>query len=480
MAVVLYVDEDADRAVGTATAMERAASALTVHARTDPEAAVDRVDARAVDCVAVGGCLRTDDGRPLRRVVDEQYPDLPVLVVGDGAGSGAGDPLPRDGEALATAVLDAVDTATGTTAYAETLTELHAVATDLLTSASVDEICERTVTAAERILDFDLCVVNVAEDGYLVPRATSAGLDPEGVAVMDTEEGIAGKTFQSGESLRVENLHADPDATPKGDYRSALSIPVGDRGVFQAVARDTGSFEQRDVELAELLISHATNALDRLDREAALRRRNDRLEEFASIVSHDLRNPLHVAEGHLELARAGHDSDHLAAVADAHDRMGALIEDLLTLARQGERATETEPVDLADTAEAAWTAVGGDDATLRVESERTVRADPVLLRQVLENLLKNSVDHGGDVVRVGDCDEGFYVADDGPGIPPEDRDQVFEAGYSTAEDGTGFGLRIVEQAARAHGWTVAVTGSDTGGARFEITGVTRGEPDLDR
>jgi signal transduction histidine kinase len=92
---------------------------------------------------------------------------------------------------------------------------------------------------------------------------------------------------------------------------------------------------------------------------------------------------------------------------------------------------------------------------------------------LLENLFSNAVEHDdGDVtVTIGDTADGFYVADDGPGIPEERREDVFEAGYSTAEDGTGFGLRIVGQIARAHGWSVRATGSAAGGARFEIGGI---------
>jgi signal transduction histidine kinase len=74
------------------------------------------------------------------------------------------------------------------------------------------------------------------------------------------------------------------------------------------------------------------------------------------------------------------------------------------------------------------------------------------------------------VGELADCD-GFYVADDGPGIPADERETVFESGYSTAADGTGFGLSIVEEIASAHGWAVRVTDSAEGGARFEVAGV---------
>ena len=80
-------------------------------------------------------------------------------------------------------------------------------------------------------------------------------------------------------------------------------------------------------------------------------------------------------------------------------------------------------------------------------------------------------DHEDVTIRVGDLADGFYVADDGPGIPEERRDEVFQAGYSTSEAGTGFGLAIVRQIAEGHGWAVRATDASDGGARFEFTGV---------
>jgi signal transduction histidine kinase len=74
-------------------------------------------------------------------------------------------------------------------------------------------------------------------------------------------------------------------------------------------------------------------------------------------------------------------------------------------------------------------------------------------------------------VAVGDLDGGFFVEDDGSGIPETDRKQVFERSYTTSEDGTGFGLAIVEGIVEAHDWEIVVTEGADGGARFEITGV---------
>ena len=228
-------------------------------------------------------------------------------------------------------------------------------------------------------------------------------------------------------------------------------------------------------------IAVSQNITERKKRERELARQNGRLEEFASVVSHDLRNPLNVAEGHLNLLREECESERLDAVANAHDRMNALIDDLLTLAREGNEVGSLESVDLATCAQRCWRNVETDDATMNLRTDRTVRADRSRLQQLLENLIRNAVEHGstsnrtgdddGVTITVGDCPGGFYVADDGSGIPEADRETVFDAGYTTSADGTGFGLRIVEQVATAHGWSIRAVESADGGARFEITGV---------
>ncbi|MFB6227748.1 MAG: nitrogen regulation protein NR(II), partial [Halobacteriales archaeon] len=212
---------------------------------------------------------------------------------------------------------------------------------------------------------------------------------------------------------------------------------------------------------------------ERKEYEQGLEAQNERLEEFTSIVSHDLRSPLGVAEGHLELAEATEDSEHLEKATDAIERSQTLIDDLLTLAREGNRVDETERVSVAKIAESSWQTVEMARATLDVGDPGIIKADRSRVQELFENLYRNAVEHGGDdvTVAVGAMDSGFYVADTGPGIPESEREDVFGAGYSTNPDGTGFGLRIVEQIVEAHGWEVTVTGSEQGGARFEFTGV---------
>jgi len=260
---------------------------------------------------------------------------------------------------------------------------------------------------------------------------------------------------------------------------------------------------------------------ERKRREQELERQNERLDHFASMVGHDLRNPLTVAAGQLALAEAKADSDvaveHIEAAQRAHERMDAMVEDLLTLARSGQRVEETESVELATLVREAWTHAEVEASTLdlAVPDEVRIEADPDRLLHVFENCFRNAAEHGSAdnrtaprsddatehdptggrpgaddaaghnddtvTVRVGLLDDAtddcrdFFIEDDGPGIPADERDSVFEHGYTTGEDGTGLGLFIVRDIVDAHGWDVSVTEGTDGGARFEVTGVDPGD-----
>ena len=227
-----------------------------------------------------------------------------------------------------------------------------------------------------------------------------------------------------------------------------------------------------DIEDEDSFVVISRDITEQTEREQRLSTQNKRLDEFASIVSHDLRTPLGVAEGHLELAQDTCESKHLAKAANAIDRSQTLIDDLSTLAREGKAVAEVEPVALADVAERSWQTTETGSATLEIDTAQAIRADRSRLQELFENLYRNAVEHGGDdvTVSVEQTSSGFCVSDTGSGVPETEREAVFEAGYSTDADGTGFGLRIVERIAEAHGWDVAVGESEQGGARFEFTG----------
>ncbi|RBI63031.1 hypothetical protein DMJ13_00270 [halophilic archaeon] len=203
------------------------------------------------------------------------------------------------------------------------------------------------------------------------------------------------------------------------------------------------------------------------------RQRERKLEQFASVVSHDLRNPLSIAQMYLTMAREEDDPDDFDEVERAHDRMETIIQTLLAMARDGQTIGEPASVSLSSVVEGAWGNVETSDATLVLDvADRTLSADGNRLQTVFENLFRNAVEHGDEdgEIRVGVFDGGFYVEDDGPGIPPSERREVFEYGNSSS-GGTGFGLAIVREIVEAHGWDVTVTDATGGGARFEVRGV---------
>ena len=221
---------------------------------------------------------------------------------------------------------------------------------------------------------------------------------------------------------------------------------------------------------------------DRKQRERQLEEQNQRLEEFADVVSHDLRNPLGTAEGWAEAADDALDSSEpnietaemaLDHIDTAHERMEELIEVLLTMARQGQTVDDPEPVSLADCASEAWETADTGEMELNVDIDRTVGGDAARLRQAFENLFRNANDHSGaSTVTVTRTPDGFAIEDDGDGVDDADEESLFEFGYTTDEDGTGIGLAVVKRIINAHGWQIAVGESDEGGACFEITGVS--------
>ena len=358
---------------------------------------------------------------------------------------------------------------------------LHESARQLMAAEDADEACSVAVEAASETLGLPVSGIHLLREGKLVPVAwTAATEDLFGGAPpsYDEDDEDVWRAFEEGEPRTIAPIESSRLAS-EDSVDAVLAMPLGERGIFLSAAPSADAFDEQVIELAGVLAATVETALERVERErvlrereAALERQNERLEEFTSVVSHDLRSPLSVAQGNLELALETDDHSYLEKVADAHDRMSAMIDDLLTLARQGQVVGAAEPVEVGRAARLAWDAVDARSATLEADETATVEADPDRLVQLLENLLRNAVEHGSSdaTIEVGalDGEPGFYVADDGEGIPPRERERILEHGYTTAQQGTGFGLTIVREIVQAHDWELSITDSEAGGARFEI------------
>ena len=344
---------------------------------------------------------------------------------------------------------------------------------------------ERTSARLEALYEDSPDMINIHDEaGEIVDAnpvmAAELGYDREEIVEMDVweidtdmdpAEAIdVWQSLEMGETHRLETTFRRADGTTFPVEVQIRRVDVQGEDRFLATSRDIS---------------------ERKAYERRIERENERLDEFASIVSHDLRNPLNVLSGYLRLARETGNESYFERCDTALDEMERLIADVLTLARQGDAVGSVDPVSLGELATRhatdAFGSIGddgggdgadaGDDADdsveVAVETKGDVLADPGRLKRLLQNLFRNAAEHGGDRVVVGDLSDGFYVADNGPGIPENRRDEVFESGHTTSESGTGFGLAIVERIAEAHGWEVTLTAGADGGARFEFTGVER-------
>ncbi|MES3161469.1 MAG: PAS domain-containing protein [Halorubrum sp.] len=259
---------------------------------------------------------------------------------------------------------------------------------------------------------------------------------------------------------------SEPDAAPSFEYRYRTA--EGDWVWLESRVRSLPD----DAAVGHLVIN-SRDVSDRKQRERRLADRNDRLDRFASIVSHDLRSPLSVVQASMEMAQHTGDLEPLARGERAADRIDRLATELLTLARQGDGIDDPTEFSLAAIAHDAWDVAGTPEGDLVVGADATIHGDPGRLRQAFENLFRNSAEHGWDddrrgagddavddewtpTVVVSATDDGFVVADDGTGIDPEHRTAVFDFGFTTSDAGTGYGLDIVQEVVESHGWTIRV------------------------
>jgi Signal transduction histidine kinase len=369
----------------------------------------------------------------------------------------------------------------------ETLASLHHATQELLTKTDTENAAETAVEYIDDVVGFSIAAIWLYDEDRdaLEPVGwtdTAGNLFDTHPTYAADDEALSWEAFESGEPRYVPDVHDEADRyNAETPIRSELIVPLGRYGVLNIGSTEPNALDADDRTIARLWGASVTMVFVRIERERQLREREadiarerDRLEEFAGLVSHDLRTPLNVAQGHLEMVRAETDNEKLETAAAALDRMEALIADLLTLARHGEVVDDDEAVSLPTLVEEVGVTVGMETTQLTV-ADVTALADRSRLAQLFENLLGNARRHAGDDVRVTvgvlDDGEGFYVADDGPGIDAERREGVFEAGHTSVADGTGFGLKIVSEIAEAHGWSVDLVESDEGGARFEFRGV---------
>jgi len=164
------------------------------------------------------------------------------------------------------------------------ITDLHKIAIDFKKLKNEKEVCEMAIKAAENILDFNLCNIVLLKGKELIPSASSSDFEQEKISL--SKKSIAAKTYNEGKSFIIDDLQNNLEAAAvKSIYKSAISIPIGSFGVFQATASEKNSFSKNDLELAEILISHVIAALDRIDAQQEIQEHKDFLSNILEMQS---------------------------------------------------------------------------------------------------------------------------------------------------------------------------------------------------
>ncbi|MFB6087721.1 MAG: ATP-binding protein [Haloarculaceae archaeon] len=471
-----------------------------VTAASVPEA-LDAFDERRVDCVVSGHEIpdgegvRFHGGLALLRAVRDRNSSVPFVFFSDvdneeivrtAVTEGVSDVVTRYDDEAADRLLGRVEHAVArqrAERRADREQRINRVIRDVNQAlvradsrAEIEDTVCRTLTATDT---YHLAALGRYAEGAFRIHAAVPGTFPS--AGLPPAEALAGKVraYRGDDSDWAARLTDGTVATVP------VSFPGGRFGHLLVAAERRDAFDPTEREVLAELGETLAHALDAARVRSELERKNERLEHFASVLSHDLRNPLQVAFGRLGLLAAQRDSDHVDRIEESLQRMQELVDDILALIHHEEAALEPATIDLASISREAWNGVETGDATLAIDDGLgTVAADRSRLRQLFENLFRNAVEHGatstrqsdsGDTdatdgvrVRVVATDDGFAVCDDGPGIPEPERERVFELDYTTAAAGTGLGLAIVREVAADHGWDVTVGESEMGGARFEI------------
>ena len=347
------------------------------------------------------------------------------------------------------------------------------------TSATLEEKIERSISVGRERLGVDYGVLSYTGRGeYEVVGSTIQSGDYSTGSVHDLDTTWCRHVVEDENLLAVadagDSLYSDDIAREVTGLQCYIGAPITVDGETYGTLCFSGeqprdvSFDDDERRFVELLTRWIGHEIEREHHYRSLDAQNERLNEFAGVLAHDLRNPLTSARGYTELASESvsePEAEYLDIVLDSLDRMGELITETLSLAREGIDVGEREPVSLSTVARDAWRTVDPETATLAVVAERTILADTSRLQQLFENLFRNVDEHcGPDVtVTVEGTDDGFAVEDTGPGLPSEIADSLFGGEYGGGR--RGLGLLIVERVVSGHGWRGDVR-STADGTRF--------------
>ncbi|MFB6254578.1 MAG: PAS domain S-box protein [Halobacteriaceae archaeon] len=462
---VLHVDDEPEFSELTADLLESEHSEITVKTKTNVEAALDYLESSEIDCIVSDYDMPGMDGLEFLEVIRDEHPDLPfILFTGKGSEEIAA-------EAISAGVTDYLQKQMGSEQYTVLANRITNAVEQYRTKQQMEETREWYLRILQHSSDYVMIVDGNGVVQHVTPPIERVmGYTPEEVIGNDAFEFVHKNDVEHA----IETLSEIITATDE------------ERTVEFRAQHKNGSWRWLEVRGRNLLdnsviegvMVNVRDITDRKKREQALSRQKQRLESLTSFLSHDLKNQLNIIDGRLELAMDEYESDQLEVARKTANRMGEMIDNFTELAEKGQIPTNTEEIEIQAIVEECWERLQTDNANLHISDTLTLSGDQERLQSLFENLLANAIEHSNDsvTIRIGPLENrhGFFVADDGPGIDNSDQDEneVFEPGYTTTNDGSGFGLAIVKHISEAHGWSVKLTESKEGGARFEFIDLT--------
>lgn len=461
---VLHVDDQSDFAEMAAEFLERESDRITVHDASSADDGKAQLAEKDYDCVVSDYDMPRTNGIEFLEAVREDYPDLPfILFTGKGSEEIAS-------EAISAGVTDYLQKQSGSSQFTVLANRIENAVEQYRTQREIEE----TRTWYETILKHSSDYVMIVDGNGIVrhvtpPIETVMGYEPAEVVGTNAFDFVHEDDLESAMSALAQ-IAIEPDREQSVEYRAEHK--EGGWRWLEVRGRNL-----MDNPVIEGVLVNVRDITKRKEREQALERQKNRLEDLTSFLSHDLKNQLTLIEGRLGMADADSDDEHLAKAREVADRMAEMIDSFAELSKKGQIPTSTEPVDIEALVESCWRRLRTDNATIQIDDGFTVHGDHDQLQSLFENLLQNAVKHAGPevTVRIGLVPEGdgFYVEDDGPGIAVDgsDPEEIFTPGYSTTDRSDGFGLAFVRHIAEAHGWDVEVTEGESGGARFEFHGI---------
>jgi PAS domain S-box-containing protein len=458
---VLHVDDDPAICELTTEVLTEQSDRIDVTTTTDPTKVLGLIDAAEIECVVSDHEMGELDGLELLTDVRETHPDIPfILFTSKGSEEVAS-------EAISAGVTDYLQKGSGMNQYIVLANRIENVVEKYRAEQSLQE-SEAELRRKSKMLDV-----------ILDHAPLHIYMKDEQARHTWVSDYFRGSNDQIG---KTDPEYFDQDWAEE-TYQEELDIIEMGEPIIKQERYDPGRemwvlnskvpWKNDEGEVVGL-VGATWDITERKEIQIELEHQKERLETLMGALSHDMRNALQLAQTNLTLYSQQGEQTHLETLEATHDRMEQILNDTLTLARHGQSIGEMKPVDLEALATKSWELVDTKDATLVVDETVSFEADSSRLQQLFENLFHNAVQHVGErvTVTVGVHDSGFYVADDGSGIPAEEREKVFEVGHTTSDDGTGFGLAIVEAVTGAHGWDIDIDDGSDGGARFVITDVS--------